>query len=841
MDSGDNLADLLDRYRSMDVQSQREEARDVLARAAPLVDRTAAPKKWAALRWLYAQASEPVDSTAAIAGYEDALLVFDEQEDPDAWVDCHGGIGLALARLHPPGSDALEPAIAHLVRVVDRRPLYAELLATLLEARLGGDPLENWKERKRCLELALREASNNGAPRIRLLISLANAEVEEPGGRFDLLCERRLWALRAARAEVAPDSVDAAELALQLATAWLDRVEGELAANGEQARLELGPALADSESRGDILRAARALLLMARATQFKRSKPDGSHVAEALTLLSRAGVLLEDHVPPQTELMASADKLVALAQLQRLRAGSMEALSPLLAATDRALAGFEQYPLQRDECRKVWQIRADALVFAGQPAPALPALQRAMDLAELQIAGAVTVAGRLEQIWKLRDSAALAAWCLLEMGCPAEAVAAIERGKARLWPRATQSDFDVHAALDEALPAGGAVLVAVCGGPRGAVVVVTRQQGGLALDIVWLPELGARQIGELLRGGDPSALGGWLGAYYRRRSDPEHWQAHLLQVGARLAASLWQPVLEQLARRHIAIGATLLWLPDGGLAALPVHAASWPGDNGQQQWLVQRFGIRVSPSLALPALPERTEPTGRQGTVGCADPRGDLPNALLEIAWLAEVDPRMQRHIGAAVDRSSVLQALQSAQCLHFAGHAEFDVDDPMQSALLLADGERLSLLELLPVLRDGAPSLVVLSACETAIARVTSFANETLGFPAALLSHGVSSVVASLWPVDDAATAMLMGEFHRLLPTSDVTRALRQAQDWLRTLTAAEAIDVMRVLRQAPAPVGPRAAALRSRLRALQPEDRPYAHPYHWAAFTAWEHVDAT
>ena len=162
------------------------------------------------------------------------------------------------------------------------------------------------------------------------------------------------------------------------------------------------------------------------------------------------------------------------------------------------------------------------------------------------------------------------------------------------------------------------------------------------------------------------------------------------------------------------------------------------------------------------------------------------------------------------------------------------------RQALLLADGERLPLLELLPALQGGAPALVVLSACETAIPRVTSMANEMLGFPAALLSRGVGSVVASLWAVDDAATALLMGEFHRRLPAGGTTAALRQAQDWLRTLKAGEAAELLLGLRQAPAPVGPRAAALRSRLRALPSDALPYAHPYHWAAFTAWEYNDA-
>jgi CHAT domain-containing protein len=73
---------------------------------------------------------------------------------------------------------------------------------------------------------------------------------------------------------------------------------------------------------------------------------------------------------------------------------------------------------------------------------------------------------------------------------------------------------------------------------------------------------------------------------------------------------------------------------------------------------------------------------------------------------------------------------------------------------------------------------MVVLSACETGLGNVAG--NEgTLGLQRAFLTAGAGSVAASLWKVDDGATALLMAEFCRNLWQKKMPRleALRRAQ----------------------------------------------------------------
>jgi CHAT domain-containing protein len=72
---------------------------------------------------------------------------------------------------------------------------------------------------------------------------------------------------------------------------------------------------------------------------------------------------------------------------------------------------------------------------------------------------------------------------------------------------------------------------------------------------------------------------------------------------------------------------------------------------------------------------------------------------------------------------------------------------------------------------------LVVLGACSTAAGR-TSPSEGVLGLARSVLAAGVPSVVASLWPVGDAATSALMTDFHaRLRAGESSAAALRSAQ----------------------------------------------------------------
>jgi CHAT domain-containing protein len=221
---------------------------------------------------------------------------------------------------------------------------------------------------------------------------------------------------------------------------------------------------------------------------------------------------------------------------------------------------------------------------------------------------------------------------------------------------------------------------------------------------------------------------------------------------------------------------------------------------------------------------------------------GDLPGALLEGERVCQLTPGSQALLqGREATETSVLAALPSSRYFHFAGHTDLPPGGPLRAALLCTpDVDRDGRLEVREIfeLDLQACELAVLSACETRLG-AWSRGDELVGLERAFLRAGVPSVVASLWKVDDAATAVLMEEFYTNLWQKSLPRAVALSQARQAVLGNPERLARRRKELAAE-------LAQRGRRGPLSPAARPFtepaaspskpaparAHPGYWAAF---------
>jgi CHAT domain-containing protein len=119
---------------------------------------------------------------------------------------------------------------------------------------------------------------------------------------------------------------------------------------------------------------------------------------------------------------------------------------------------------------------------------------------------------------------------------------------------------------------------------------------------------------------------------------------------------------------------------------------------------------------------------------------------------------------------------------VHLATHGQFSSQADETFILTWDDkievNQLSSMLQTAELARDSALELLVLSACETA----AGDARSALGLAGVAVRSGARSTIATLWRVNDEASAKLMGQFYDQIVHASKTsiskaEALRSAQ----------------------------------------------------------------
>ncbi|MCU0664545.1 MAG: CHAT domain-containing protein [Myxococcota bacterium] len=211
-------------------------------------------------------------------------------------------------------------------------------------------------------------------------------------------------------------------------------------------------------------------------------------------------------------------------------------------------------------------------------------------------------------------------------------------------------------------------------------------------------------------------------------------------------------------------------LTTGQLEQVDFHALPWHGQPLDYQKLVV-YGMDL-PAVSAPTSDQRPV------VVAVVDPGYDLPQARGEAQLLAQTvgqgNAQLRLFDRANVSAAQLGKELNQASLFHFSGHGSFDDSAGWDSALVLSEGARLSVSDVLAL--RNAPGQVVLLGCETA--RSERNGPGGMGIAHAFLLAGSQLVVAMSRPVRDDLAAQLSSELYRyyqgeVLGPQDVRSAL--------------------------------------------------------------------
>jgi CHAT domain-containing protein len=223
-----------------------------------------------------------------------------------------------------------------------------------------------------------------------------------------------------------------------------------------------------------------------------------------------------------------------------------------------------------------------------------------------------------------------------------------------------------------------------------------------------------------------------------------------------------------------------LYLHQIPFAALPIQ-------NGR---LGDKFTIHYAPSCQILKMCADRKPTAtpQYGTIENAD--NSLPGASYEgqaIAELLNISDQYRLKGSKQATIANFQQLLKSTDRithLHNATHGQSRLDNPMESAILLADGKLT--LDRLMISRYPHLQEIFLAACETHLGN-GNLTDDILTLATGFMCAGASTVISTLWIVNDIATALFSIFYYQNRQNNQSpATAIENAQNQLRQFSGA-------------------------------------------------------
>ncbi len=258
---------------------------------------------------------------------------------------------------------------------------------------------------------------------------------------------------------------------------------------------------------------------------------------------------------------------------------------------------------------------------------------------------------------------------------------------------------------------------------------------------------------------------------------PIYYQRHRVaflkttnEILAQLGQHLFGPFLDTLSGFD-----SLIIIPHGSLHALPFQAV-----RVNNQYLIEKYAISYAPSAAVlkfcwdkvffheGALPFN----GKALLVGVPDERAAHVND--EIVALSHLLNDSDVLLSEQATFAQMHDIAQNYGLLHIAAHGLFRPEAPLLSSIHLFD-RWMTVQDIYDL--ELRASLVMLSACETGLGHDAG-GDDMVGLVRGFLYAGASSLIVSLWSVDDESMTKLTTTFYtNWLAGQSKAQALRSAQ----------------------------------------------------------------
>ncbi len=255
----------------------------------------------------------------------------------------------------------------------------------------------------------------------------------------------------------------------------------------------------------------------------------------------------------------------------------------------------------------------------------------------------------------------------------------------------------------------------------------------------------------------------------------------LQSVGSLIYDSLLTPAIKsKLAAAHTE---NLIVNIDDRLVHIP-----WELLYDGKQFLCRKFNmgrvVRTSQAVTPHVMREVKEPLKM---LVIADPRGDLDSSYNEGVSLrdeldkainkVEVDVKFR-----SVTADATKEIIRDFDIVHYAGHADYDIHNPSQSAFLMEES-RLKASDITGMAgMVPLPSLVFSNACKTGHTEMwrveEDYETEIYGLANAFLLAGVRHYIGTFWDVQDEPSLFFALYFYRALTEgAAVGEAVKQAR----------------------------------------------------------------